>query len=148
MEPTKNDTFLGAFHVQGFGVGEKMTISKSHFSTDILIQMAPLDKVYQREPTSEFLEGTVIYSGHNKIMMSGVFLFLNFIHLGFCFGVIFSLVAETSALSTRAAPYYPVSCKFVNKKAIVHRVVIFIVPVRHVILHGKPKTSQFIANYR
>ena len=35
-------------------------------------------KVYQWEPTFEFLEGTVIYSGHMKIMSYGVLLFFKF----------------------------------------------------------------------
>ena len=32
----------GDFHDQGFGISEKMTIIKSHFSHDIFTQMAPL----------------------------------------------------------------------------------------------------------
>ena len=40
-------------------------------------------KVYKREPTFEFLEGMVTYSGHIKILSSDVF--LNFIHLCFVF---------------------------------------------------------------
>ena len=38
--------------------------------------LGPRSKVYQREPTFEFLEGTIIYSGHIKIMSSDIFFFV------------------------------------------------------------------------